>query len=114
MAEKLPDRLSSEVAEEILRRIFGDDFEGCTVSFDEIASIVQGGAEQRGIQQKELLEMYEKAIEALNLLSTPPSTNDVSDVTQLNDLLSERLDAIQKLTKKVIETTALLQKDDSP
>ena len=114
MAEKLPDRLSSEIAEEILRRIFGDDFQGCTVSLDEIASIIHAGAEQRGIQQKELLEMYEKAIEALNLLATPPSTNDVSEVGQLNSLLSERLDAIQKLTKKVMETTALMQKGDSP
>ena len=109
MADNAPDRLASELAEEILRRIFGDDFEGCNVSLDEVASLIQAGTEQRGVQHKELAEMYEKAIEALNLLSTPPSTNGITDLAQLNTLLGERLDAIQKLTKKVINTTALLQ-----
>jgi len=113
MGDSSPDRLSTEIAEEILRRIFGDDFEGCTVSLDEIASMIQTGADQRGVPQKELLEMYDKAIEALHLLTKPPSAADVTDIAQLNALLSERLDAVQKLTKKVMETTALIQKGDS-
>jgi hypothetical protein len=110
MADREPDRLSTEVAEEILRRIFGDDLLGCTVTLQEIAEIVHAGAEQRTSQHKELVEMYEKAMEALNLLATPPGTSEITDLAQLNGLLGERLDAIQKLTKKVMETTALLQK----
>ena len=113
MAEREPDRLSTEVAEEILRRIFGDDLLGCNVTLEEIATIVQAGADQRTSQHKELVEMYEKAMEALNLLATPPVVTDITDLAQLNGLLGERLDAIQKLTKKVMETTALLQKSGS-
>ncbi len=109
MSENAPDRLSAEVAEEILRRIFGDDYAGCPVSLQEIAELVHAGAAQRASQHKELVEMYGKAMEALNLLATPPATNDTMDVTQLNSLLGDRLDAVQKLTKKVMETTALLQ-----
>ena len=109
MAQREPDHLATEVAEEILRRIFGDDLTGCNVTLQEIAAIVQAGADQRRTQHRELAEMYEKAMEALNLLATPPGgAMEITDLAQLNGLLGERLDAIQKLTKKVMETTALL------
>ena len=104
------DRLSTEIAEEVLRRIFGDDLAGCPVTLDEIARVIAEGAQQRNDQQRELIEMYEKAIEALNLLSTPPGTSEVSNPEQLRSLLGDRLDAILKLTQKVMETTTLLRK----
>ncbi len=105
-----PDRLSTEIAEEVLRRIFGDDLAGCPVTLEEIARVIAEGSQQRTDQQRELVEMYEKAIEALNLLSTPPGPSDVSSPEQLRSLLGDRLDAILKLTQKVMETTALLRK----
>lgn len=105
-----PDRLSIEIAEEVLRRIFGDDLAGCPVTLDEIAGVIAQGAPQRNDNQGELIEMYEKAIEALNLLSTPPGPTDVSSPEQLRSLLGDRLDTILKLTQKVMETTALLRK----
>jgi len=104
-----PDPLSMEAAEEVLRRIFGDDLAGCPVTLDEIARVIHQGIGQGTDQQKELIEMYEKAIEAVNLLSTPPGPAEVSNPEQLRSLLGDRLDAILKLTQKVMSTTALLR-----
>jgi hypothetical protein len=105
-------RLAIVVAEEILRRIYGDDLIGCKVSLEEIAAIVEEGLKQDKRHQHELAEMYEKAIEAVNWLSTPPQTAEMPSPEQLRSILSERLDAIQKLARKVIDTTARLQNPD--
>jgi hypothetical protein len=94
------------LAEEILRRIYGDDLIGCGVSLDEIAAIIEEGFKQ----ERQLIEMYEKAIEAVSLLSTPPQTKEVPTPDQLRSLLGDRLDAIQQLARKVMDTTARVQK----
>src|SRR5262245_28586495 len=98
-------QIATTVAEEILRRIYGDDLIGCKVSLQEIAAIVELGLKQ----QRELLEMYDKAIEAVNLLSTPPKTKEIPSPDELRSMLSDRLDAIRELTRKVMDTTARLQ-----
>ena len=102
-------QLATAVAEEILRRIYGDDLQGCKVSLDEIAAIVDEGFKHAGQQQRDLVEMYEKAIEAVHLLSTPPQTQEVPTPEQLRSMLGDRLDGIQKLARKVMDTTARLQ-----
>ncbi|HKQ39224.1 MAG TPA: hypothetical protein VJ063_14195, partial [Verrucomicrobiae bacterium] len=61
--------IANAVAEEVLRRIYGDDLLGCKVSLDEIADIIEAGLKHDREQQQELVEMYEKAIEAVDLLS---------------------------------------------
>ena len=99
-------QIARAVAEEILRRIYGDDLVGCKVSLDQIAEIVEEGFKEH----RELIEMYDKAIEAVGLLSTPPQTQDIPTPEQLRSLLGDRLDAIQKLVRKVMDTTARLQK----
>lgn len=103
-------QIAMAVAEEILRNIYGDDLLGCKVSLDDVAAIVEEGLKGDKRQQRELIEMYEKAIEAVSLLSTPPQTQEVPTPDQLRSLLGERLDAIQKLARKVMETTARVQK----
>jgi hypothetical protein len=105
-ADPQHDRVSLATAEEVLRTIYGDDFAGCTVSLDRIASVIQGGLQQQGNASAELLGLYEKVVEALHLLSTPPDKNKVTDPTELRTLLSERLDAIHALTTKTMQTTA--------
>ena len=103
-------QIATAVAEEILRRIYGDDLLGCKVSLEEIALIVQEGLKQDRHHQQELNELYEKTIEAVSLLSAPPPTQEVPTPEQLRSMLSERLDAIQKLARKVMDMTARLQK----
>ena len=103
-------QIAMAVAEEILRNIYGDDLLGCKVSLDDVAAIVEEGLKGDKRQQRELIEMYEKAIDAVSLLSTPPQTQEVPTPDQLRSLLGERLDAIQKLARKVMETTARVQK----
>ena len=102
--------LANAVAEEVLRRIYGDDLLGCTVSLDEIAAIIEEGFKHDREQQRELVEMYEKAIEAVDLLSRPPQAIDIPRPEQLRSILSDRLDSIQQLARKVTDTTARLQK----
>ena len=105
-----PGKLASFLAEEILRTIYGDDYQGCTVSPDEIAKIILKGLQQAQIHTKELVELYEKVVEAVDLLSTPPDPTKVTDPEQLRRLLGERLDGIHAVTTKTIQTTALLRR----
>ena len=102
--------IANAVAEQVLRRIYGDDLLGCRVSLDEIAAIVEEGLRHDKHHQRELVEMYEKAIEAVDLLSRPPQAAEIPQPEQLPSMLSDRLDAIQRLARKVMDTTARLQK----
>ena len=117
MNEPVPaNPLAVATAEEILRTIYGDDFAGCNVTLDQIAEIAGRAMKQQEIQGRDLLELYEKVVEALHLLSTPPVTDNISDPTVLPKLLSERLNAVHAITTKTISTTALvkIQLPDKP
>ncbi len=105
-----PDKLASFLAEEILRTIYGDDYQGCKVSPDDIAAVIRKGLEQRQAQIADLLELYEKVVEAVDLLSTPPDPTKVTDPDQLRTLLGERLDGIHAVTTKTIRTTELVRR----
>jgi len=104
------DKPEQLIAEDILRAIYGDDFKGCTARLDDIAAIISAGRSQRQAQAEELLDLYEKLVEALDLLSTPPDIKKITDPNELRLLLSERLDAIHTLTARTMETTALAKK----
>ena len=96
---------ATAIAEEILCQVFGEDFTGCSVQLETVASIVSRGL-QRAELQDELLGLYEKGIEALHLLSTPPTRGPHFVPETLPALLSERLDSIHELTQKLLEATA--------
>jgi hypothetical protein len=105
-----PEKLASFLAEEVLRTIYGDDYQGCTVSPEQIAAVIQKALQQRQVQTDDLLELYEKVVEAVDLLSTPPDVSKVTDPEQLRTLLGERLDGIHAVTTKTIQTTALVRR----
>jgi hypothetical protein len=96
-------------AEEILRTIYGDDFAGCKVSLDQIAIIIEQAIRHQAATDLVLLDLYEKLVEAMNLLSTPPDSSKVVSPEDLRALLNERLDAIRGLTLKTLQTTARLK-----
>ena len=98
-------RLAQAAAEEILRTIYGDDFAGCTVSLDQIALIIQAALTRQGSRDQELLELHEKATEAMKLLSTPPDAARQLAPGELQSLLSDRLDAVRALASKVLDTS---------
>ncbi len=102
-----PDKRALQAAEDVLRTIYGDDFKGCTVSLEQIAGIIGDSVRQPDPQTHDLLELYEKLVEAIHLLSTPPDATKVTAPHELSELLSERLDAIYALATKTIETTSL-------
>lgn len=103
-ANAQPDRVTLLIAEEVLRAIYGDDLKGCTVSLEQIAQVISNALQQREAQTRGLLDVYEKVIEALHVLSKPPDASKIADPNELRSLLTERLDAIHLLTTRTIET----------
>jgi hypothetical protein len=115
MSENPPsDKVALLMAEEVLRTIYGDDLKGCAVSLESIAGIMMEGLKQRESQTQGLLDLYDKVVEAMLVLSTPPDTTKVTDPKQLRSLLSERLDAIYTVAKKTRDTTAFIKVARSP
>ena len=104
-----PEPLAFVTAEEILRTIYGDDLKGCTVSLESIASIVDHSLKQTAARNGEWLELYEKVIEAVHILTTPPDKTKVTEPKELQALLTQRLDAIHAVTSKTIETLAAVK-----
>ena len=105
-----PEKLASFLAEEVLKAIYGEDYHGCSVSPDQIAAVIEKGLQKSQAQCNDLLELYEKVVEAVDLLSTPPDVSKVTDPDQLRTLLGERLDGIHAVTTKTIQTTALVRR----
>ena len=101
---------ATTIAEEILRQIFGDDFTGCPVRLESIAAIVSRGL-RRAEMEDELRGLYETAIEALHLLSTPPAHGAHLPPELMPSLLSDRLDSIHKLTQQLMATAAACQQE---
>jgi hypothetical protein len=108
--EREPDKLALEIAEEILQAIYGDDLKGCTVRPDTVAAIVSRGIQAQAAGAGELIGLYEKVVEAVDLLSTAPDVTKVNDPKELQRLLSERLDAIHVIATKTIDTINRLKK----
>jgi hypothetical protein len=105
-----PEKLAVSVAEEILRMLYGDDYKGCTIDPAAIAAVIQEGYDHQQIQSKELLGLYQKVVEAIHLLSTPPDITAVKNPDELRSLLSQRLDGIHAITTKTQTTTTLIRK----
>jgi hypothetical protein len=97
---------ASDIAEQILQKIYGDDFAGCNIAPDEIASVIETALEQQRKSAVDLLDLYEKVIEAIVLLSTPPEAGKIADPAELGKTLSERLDAIHAVATKTRDTVA--------
>src|SRR5205085_2770857 len=93
-------------AEEILRIIYGDDLEGCTVSLDRITEIISAAMISHAQETRAMAEIYEKGYEVIQLLSTPPINGQALGADELRSLLGDRLDKIQSLASKAIAATA--------
>ena len=101
-----PDDCARMAAEEVLRTLYGDDLAGCPVPLDTIAVIIGEAARQKDRQTDELLNLYEKVVEAVQVLSTPPDAAKISDPKDLQALLTQRLDQIHMVATRTIATTA--------
>lgn len=108
------DPVALQLAEDVLRHIYGDDLKGCTVSLDSIASIVTTGMNQQQRGATELMDLYEKLVEAIHLLSNPPEVGTIKDPAEWQTFLSQRLDSIHALTTKTMETTARIRPKKNP
>ena len=113
MSDQLPDSpmppTARAAAEEILRIIYGDDLEGCTVSLDRITEVIAAAMAGQAQFDRAIAELSEKAYEAIRLLSTPPANGPSLGADELRSLLGDRLDKIQSLATKVIAATQAQQ-----
>ena len=100
------DPVALQLAEDVLRHIYGDDLNGCTVNLEGVAEIIRKGINQQQKGANEMIDLYERLVEALHLLSNPPEAGKINDPTEWQTFLSQRLDSIHALTTKTMETTA--------
>jgi hypothetical protein len=107
------NRMAVLLAEEILRTIYGDDLKGCAVSLDAVVATVREGMKLQDAQTAELLNLYNKVVEAVHVLSTPPDASKITDPQELQSLLTQRLDSIHAVAAKTIETTKFFKLDDT-
>jgi hypothetical protein len=96
---------ANAAAEEVLRVIYGDDLEGCTVNLDSVAAAIRAPFEEQARQSAEVAELHAKAFEAVQLLATPPADGNTLSPDDLRSLLGERLDQIRDLALKVLSAT---------
>jgi hypothetical protein len=96
-------------AEEILRIIFGDDLEGCTVGIDPITEVISAAMSGQAQFDRAIADLNEKAYEAIRILSTPPANGASLNPDELRSLLGDRLDKIQAIVTKVIGATESLR-----
>jgi hypothetical protein len=97
------ESMATGAAEEVLRRIFGDDLNGCPVRVDAVSEVIKGALMQQAEHTQLLGEIHEKGLEAILALSTPPSTASGMSPAELQSLLGERLDQIRSLASRMIE-----------
>lgn len=96
---------ANAVAEEILQVIYGEDLEGCAVRLESVASVIRTTMSAQIKSQLALIELYERGIEAMRLLATPPPDGPTLGPDELRGLLGERLDAIRTVAVKISEVT---------
>lgn len=106
-------RAANAAAEEVLRVIYGDDLQGCTVSLDSVAAVIRTTFEAHVQTAGELAELHAKGFEAVQLLSTPPADGHALSPEDLRTLLGERLDQIRTVATKILSATIAQNGDTS-
>lgn len=104
-ADVLLERAAMAAAEEVLRVIYGDDLQGCTVSIDNVAAVIRAAIEAHVANSAEITDLHGKAFEAVQLLATPPADGGTLSPEDLRSLLGERLDKIRELATKILGAT---------
>jgi len=101
---------ANAIAVRVLRRIYGENPSDWKVSPNEIAAIIEKAVNDARQQQRELLEIYQEAIEAVDLLSKPPLWSEEPRREQLRSMLNDRLEAIHQLARRVAEASGQAQR----
>ena len=104
-------RAANAAAEEVLRVIYGDDLQGCTVSLDDVSAVIRAAFEGQARNAVDLAELHAKGFEAVQLLATPPADGQALSPEDLRTLLGERLDKIREVATKILGATAAQKAD---
>jgi hypothetical protein len=87
----------------VLRRIY-ERSSDLDVSANEIAAIIDQGLNDERQQQRERLKIYQEAIQAVDMLSKPPLWPEKPQRERLRSMLSDRLEAINDLARRLTDT----------
>ena len=108
------EKSATAAAEEVLRVIYGDDLNGCTVRLDDVSRAIRGVFEKHARNAADLADLHAKGFEAVQLLATPPADGQTLSPEDLRSLLGERLDAIRELAGKILAATTAEQATNEP
>ena len=104
-----PDKAALLAAEEILRVVYGEGSTPAPASVEAVAGIVRLALRQQERRSRELLQLYEKVVESVQLLSTVTDGAQVENSAELQALFNQRLEAIRVVTAKTIESAWLFK-----
>ena len=104
-----PEKPALVAAEEILRAVYGEASNPAPASVEAVAEIVSLALRQQETRRRELLQLYEKVVESVQLLSTVMDGARVENPAELQALFNQRLEAIRVVTAKTIETAQLFK-----
>jgi len=98
-----PSKAALDTAEKILVAIYGEDLTGCSISLDVVAGIIQERLVVETKNYKMLNEALIGAIRQIRDVSTPPDKQGLETIEDVVGILSERADAIHKVTSQILE-----------
>jgi hypothetical protein len=107
-SDPTPERMSVETAERVLAHIYGEDLHGCTVSLEEVASIIDKSYLGHTRSSRALIQALGEVLRNVEVLATPPTKDSIQDVTQLVGVLGERTDTILTLVQKSLKAIETL------
>lgn len=96
-------RAAQDAADKVLAEIYGEDLVGCQTDPAVIAKIIQGGMNVETRDYRQLAEALIGAIQQIQIVSTPPSKEEVRTTEDLVELLGSRADAIREITTKILQ-----------
>jgi hypothetical protein len=99
------DKTAAAAAEEVLRVIYGDDLNGCTVRLDDVSRAIRAVLEKEASNRADIADLHAKGLEAVQLLATPPPDGNTLSPEDLRSLLGDRLDKIRDLATKILAAT---------
>ena len=97
-----PSKAAMDAAEKVLVAIYGEDLTGCSISLDAVANIIEENLIAETKNHKMLNEALIGAIRQIRDVSTPPKKDELG-TEDVVGILSERADAIYKVTSQILD-----------
>ena len=106
---RTPHQAASAAAEELLRVLYGEDLTGCQLNLEQVISALEPAFQAQADRHETLHSLFEKGVETMKLLATPPPDAATFSPEELRSLLGERLDGVLTVSEKILTTSAAVR-----